>query len=456
MAVPPLSAPPRVRALAQAVSAAGGRAFVSGGGVRDQLLALPVHDWDLEIYGLDERRLEAVIAGFGQVKKVGGRFGVYVLQGIELALPQGPGFRVAPDIPPSEACRRRDFSVNALLWDPLRDELVDFFGGVDDLRRRLLRHIDADTFVEDPLRALRCARLAGQLEFGIAPQSAALCRRLAPRMADLPWERIGKELSAWLLRGRDPAWTWDALVLTGAHCLFPEFQALQGCPQRPDAHPEGDAWIHTGRVLSVAGGLRNGDKGRDLVLMLSALLHDLGKADSTHRDARGIWRASGHESASVVKAEQFLQRWFRSPGLARQVLPLVRWHGAPFALNRDGAKAGAYRRLALQVPDPALLLDLARADAAGAGRTDLSALEKARAHWQAMGLLGERPLPWLRGDDLQHMGLAPGPLFKRLLDLAYRMQLSGRFADEAALKKRMRFLLGRLHLNAAPALKKVR
>lgn len=444
MAAAALTVPSSIRALAEAVAGAGGRAYLAGGGVRDQLLGLPVNDWDLEVYGLAEVRLEAVIARFGRVKKVGGRFGVYVLQGIELALPQGPGFQVAPDVPPREACRRRDFTVNALLWDPLTGELLDFFGGQADLDRRLLRHTDANTFAEDPLRVLRAARLAGQLRFRIHPDTARLCRELAPDLVRVPWERVGKELAAWLLRGQEPAWTLDALVLTGAQALFPELQALQGCPQRPDAHPEGDVWIHTGRVLNAAAALRKGERGRDQALMLGALLHDLGKVDTTRRDARGCWRAIGHEEASVARATLFLQRWFPSPALQRQVLGLIRWHGAVAALHRDGAKAGAYQRLALRVPDPALLLDLAQADAAGAGKTAYPAVRHARAQWDRMGLLQGRPAPWITGDDLAALGLVAGPGFRRWLELAFRMQLSGRFADREQLLARLTRLVERL------------
>lgn len=432
-----LSAPAKVLALARAVHAAGGRAYVAGGAVRDQLLGRPANDWDLEVYGLAEANLATVIAGFGTVKKVGGRFGVFVLQGIELALPQGPGFRIAPDMATQEACRRRDFTINAMLWDPIQGDLLDYYGGLEDLRRGLLRRTDPDTFPEDPLRALRAARLAGQLGLRIAPETAAACRALAPALNDLPWERVQKEIVAWLLRAGQPERTWNALVETGALTLFPAFRALQGVPQPAGHGFVGDAWTYTGRVLDAAAALRQEDRSRDLPLMLAALLQSLGRPDCTRFEIRGCWQANGLGAVTALRGRYFLQRWFPSQSLQRMVLPMLQCQGALQVLYRNDMGKAAYRRLALRLPDRRLFLDYLAILAIVSGMHACPEVDRARDIWGAAGLLNGQPEPWIRGDDLAGIGLPPGPDFRRWLGLAYRLQLSGRYPDRNALLQRL-------------------
>lgn len=432
MALAALKLPAALAAVLQAVERAGGRALVVGGAVRDALLGRPPEDWDVEVYGLSETRLAECLAPFG-VHRVGARLAVFVAAGAEFALPQGSGQGVDPHLPWAEAARRRDFTVNAMAWDARTETLLDAWGGQEDLRAGRLRMVDARSFADDPLRVLRAARFAGQLGFAIHPLTASRCRRLGPQLGQVAGERVRKEWEAILLRGVDLPRSWDALQETGAIVLFPELRALQGVPQRPDAHPEGDVWIHTGRVLAAAGRLRRGQRERDLVLMLAALLHDLGKAVVTRRDAQGRWRALGHEQ-NLVPAQSFLDRWFPGPTLMRQVLPLLRWHGAPHALARDDAGTAAYGRLALRVPDRSLLLDLALADAQGAGAEGMPpALHKAREIWSALGVLDALPAPWLRGEDLMALGIPPGPLLGKALQLALELQISGAYADGDAI-----------------------
>lgn len=436
MALEALEIPPGTLEVLTAIRAAGGRPMVVGGTVRDALLGRAAADWDVEVHGLGEDRLAGALAPWG-AKRVGGRFGVFALPDMEIAIPQVGGQHTNPHLPLAEAARRRDFTVNSMAWDPFAGRLFDPFGGVADLGGRRLRHVDDETFVHDPLRVMRAPRFSGQLGFGIEPQTLALCRQLAPRLAVVPWERIRKEWEALLLRGEDMVRAWDDLDASGSTVLFPELKALQGVPQRPDAHPEGDAWIHTGRVLAAAARLREGDRDRDLALMLAAMLHDLGKTDCTRRDALGLWRAIGHEEVSAVRAAGFLERWFPSPSLQRAVLALVRLHGAVYALYRDGAGPRAWARLALAAPDRALLLALAQADAEGAGeKGETPAVAKARAMW---GRLAERPpQPWVRGDDLLAMGFSPGPELGRRLREALEMQLGGDYPDRESLLAALR------------------
>ncbi|MHB8115109.1 MAG: HD domain-containing protein [Acidithiobacillus ferrivorans] len=439
-----LTPPAALTPILTALQRAGARVLVVGGTPRDALLGVVAHDWDLEIHGLGETRLAECLEPFG-AHRVGGRCAVWVTAGAEISLPQASGGQINPHLPWAIAAQRRDFSVNALAWDWQAQRLLDHVGGVADLHARRLRVVTADTFGEDPLRVFRAARLAGQLGFSIEARSATLCRQLAPRLQEIPQERIRKEWEALLLRGQHLIRAWDSLALTGAITQFPELRALQAVPQRPDAHPEGDVWIHTGRVLAAAGQLRSGDKKRDIILMLGALLHDLGKASTTRRDPQGCWRAYGHEQARVA-AEAFLSHYFPGNHLSHQVLPLIRWHAAPYALHRDGAGRAAYARLALQVPDRPLLLDVALANARGAGTEHPPAIDVTRKLWQEMKLWSGLPDPLLKGSDLMAQGFTPGPQLGKALALAHELQVSGDYHDRESLTVALHRRLSELSL----------
>lgn len=440
--------PPRLMPVFATLEQAGARILLVGGAVRDSLLGLPVHDWDLEVYGLSENRLEACLAPFA-AHRVGARCAVWVVAGAEIALPQSGGIP-DPYIPWSIAARRRDFTVNALAWDWQSGQVLDAVGGLRDLQEKRLRVVNPDTFVEDPLRAFRTARLAGQLDFHLDAASVRICQKLAMALPGLPAERLRKEWEALLLRGRNLRRAWDALAQTGSIGAFPALAALQAVPQRPDAHPEGDVWIHTGKVLAEAAKLRQDQAARDLVLMLAAILHDLGKANCTRRDPRQIWRAIGHEQV-LAPAILFLNRYFPGAHLLSQIIPLLRWHGEPHALFHAQAGRKAYTRLALQVPDRSLLLDLALADARGAGHLEVPAIASTREIWQQLGLWETLPDALLRGEDLVALGVAPGPRLGQILRSAYQKQVLEHHHDRRTLLKAMRGLFPELNPPGAPS-----
>src|SRR3954468_9265238 len=192
---------PLARAIAQAAAARGGRGLVVGGWVRDQLRGEASKDLDLEIYAVPEGDLPALLAPFGRVEPVGRSFPVYKVAGIDVALPRreskvGRGhtaFAVEGDpfMSVSEAARRRDFTINAIAWDPLTDGHEDPFEGRADLERRVLRVVDPATFADDSLRVLRAVQFAARFGFTLDPASAALCRQIP--LDDLPAERIWGE-----------------------------------------------------------------------------------------------------------------------------------------------------------------------------------------------------------------------------------------------------------------------
>ena len=207
-------------------------------------------DWDLEVYGVEATRLRELLDQFGIVNVVGEAFTVYKLgQHLDVSLPRrerksGRGHRGFviegdPSMNVTAATERRDFTVNAILKDPLTGEILDPFAGRVDIERGILRAVSNQTFSEDSLRVLRAAQFAARFEFRVEPGTAELCRQID--LSDLPAERVWGEIEKLLLRARQPSIGLGWLQALGVlDQLFPEIKALIDVPQDPQWHPEGD------------------------------------------------------------------------------------------------------------------------------------------------------------------------------------------------------------------------
>jgi len=433
---------PWLRQLSTAIQRAGGRAWLVGGAVRDALLGRTAEDADLEVYGMSAAQLEALAADFGQVHNFGKQFAILQLSGpagkIELALPRrerktGPGHRgfdviADPELAPEIAALRRDFTVNALMWDVLNGELLDTVGGRRDLERGVLRHV-SPAFAEDPLRALRAARFAARFRWSVARETSALCRQLD--LSELPLERVENEWKRMLLESDAPGHGLLVMEEVGALRLQPEIAAMRGVPQDPIWHPEGDVLHHSALALNAGASIR-GQMDDPWVEMLAILCHDLGKAPET-LFARGRWRSPMHDESGAELTRSCLARLSTSPAVAEQVVPLVKEHLRPAQLYavRDQVKASALRRLAARVSIPALVR-IAWAD--GAGRAEASnAADWPAGEWllQAAAELGVRdqgPQNLLRGKDLLSRSIKPGPQMGEILREAFEAQLEGEFS----------------------------
>jgi tRNA nucleotidyltransferase (CCA-adding enzyme) len=442
------------RAICEAVAAAGGRALVVGGWVRDRLLRRESKDVDIEVYGLEAEPLKEILHGLGRVNAVGESFTVYkvVARGedgerreIDVSLPRREsktgrghrGFAVEgdPTMSIEEAARRRDFTVNAILFDPLTEEILDPFGGAKDLAERRLRAVDPATFVEDSLRVLRAAQFAARFELEIDPATVALCRGID--LSDLPSERIWAEIEKLLLRAERPSIGLAALRDLGVlPKLFPEMEAMIDCPQEPDWHPEGDVWIHTLLVCDEAReNIDHLPHAEQITIMLAAVCHDLGKPPTTSI-LGGRIRSLGHDRAGLEPTERVLDRLnvhtVDGYDVRKQTLALVAEHLIPGHLYNDRNRVtdGAFRRLARRV-DCRLLYLVARADALG--RTG-AARQSIAQEWfieriRALGLEQGPPAPILLGRHLLALGLTPGPGVGRIAKAVYELQLDGEVAD---------------------------
>ena len=433
----------RVTEIARVVREAGGRALIVGGWVRDRLLQLPqaaAANVDLEIFGVAPDRLRTLLESFGRVEAVGESFQVYKLGDIDVSLPRRDskagrghrGFVVVgdPDMSIEEAARRRDFTVNAISWDPLTEEYFNPFDGRGDLQRRCLRMVDPNTFPDDSLRVLRAVQLAARFDLTLEGATRAVCVTIP--LDDLPSERIWGEFEKLLFAERPSIGFALAMDLGVVAALFPELQALAGCPQEPEWHPEGDVWVHTLQVIDRARE-RISDLTRPaaIAVMLGAVCHDLGKPATT-AFIDGRIRSMDHEEQGVAPAAALLDRLnvnsIDGYDVRNQVLGITAQHLKPgsWFKVRDEVGDGAFRRLAQKV-DLEILARVAKADCEGRqpGRFDCSAMDWFLERARLLGVDHRPPAPILLGRHLLALGLKPGPRVGEILKAVYEMQMDG-------------------------------
>jgi tRNA nucleotidyltransferase (CCA-adding enzyme) len=443
-----MNIPEQVLALAASVRDEGGRALLVGGCVRDELMGQQPKDWDVEVYGIEPARLRELLDAFGPVNVVGEAFTVYKLgHHVDVSMPRrerktGRGHRGFviegdPRMSVEEAARRRDFTINAILQDPLTGEIIDPANGRTDLQLGIIRAVSPDTFNEDSLRVLRAAQFAARFEFEIESETVALCRAID--LSDLPSERVWGEMEKLLLRAVHPSIGLQWLRDLGAiDQLFPEIKALIDVQQDPEWHPEGDVFVHTCLVVDRARELIDDlPYAKQVTVMLAALAHDFGKPATTEF-VDGRLRSRGHEEAGIEPTLGFLDRLnlhtLAGYDVRAQVVAVVRDHLKPgeFFKKREEVGDGAFRRLARKC-ELDLLYRVAKADSLGRNANwvprehwyDAEAQEWFIAHARELEVVTHAPAPILLGRHLLEMGLPPGPRIGEITRAVYELQLDG-------------------------------
>jgi len=426
------------------------RAYLVGGCVRDSLLGLAVKDFDVEVFGVNYEQLEPALRRHGRTDLVGRSFGVVKLTtgsgiGYDFSIPRRDrkvapghtGFLVGfdPNITPAEAAGRRDFTINALMFDPRAGEVLDFHGGKADLGNRVLRHTSA-AFAEDPLRVLRGMQFASRFELTPAPETVALCRSIASSFGELAVERVGMEWFKWAAKSTVPSAGLKFLADAGWLGHFPEVDAMRGVPQESEWHPEGDVFIHTCHCCDALAKLpewRAAPGDSRIAWMLAVLAHDFGKATTTHRaekDGRLRIVSPGHDEAGVPLAEAFLARINAPNALRERVPPLVKCHLAHLQTITDRGVRRLARRLAPETIEG--LCVVITADCFGRPPQPCVVPETVatlRAKAAELELQNRSPRPILLGRHLIEHGMKPGPHFSEILEAAFEAQLEGKFSE---------------------------
>ena len=420
--------------IARLIQLEGGRAYYVGGCVRDGLLNRDNKDLDIEVHGISPAALERILDSLGSRISLGESFGIYKLKGcdVDIAMPRkeklrGKGHKdfdifVDPFAGTESACRRRDFTVNAMMRDVLSGEITDHFGGISDLEKKILRHVNDESFTEDPLRVLRAAQFAARFDFTVAPETVELCRGM--ELGNLSRERVLGELEKALLKAGRPSLFFSTLRFMGQlHCWFPELEELIGIGQDRRYHAEGDVWEHTMLVLDEAAKLRH-KACKPLAFMLAALCHDMGKARCKDGD-------DDHAVAGIAVAESFLCRLTKETRLIKNVLNLVAMHMRPLELMYCQAGSESYNIMFDKVHDPDALLLLVLADDSGRVSTVPSAMDISLLYRQLEEYRECMARPCVTGQDLLDAGLRPGRDFTDILSFAHSLHLAGADKKEA-------------------------
>jgi poly(A) polymerase len=433
-----------------ALRASGHEAYLAGGCVRDLLLGREPKDYDVATSAAPDVVLElfprtfAVGAHFGVVLVADGDEDGYVLT--EVATFRSDGAYSDGRHPDAvkytksaeEDVRRRDFTINGLLLDPLRctDDLrssvIDHVGGVADLEARVVRAIGLPElrFEEDHLRMLRGVRFAARFGFELEARTAAAMRRLAAKTSAVSRERVRDELTKMLTEGHARR-AFELLDETGLLAeVLPEVTKMKGVEQPPQFHPEGDVWTHTLLLLDQL------EAGCPLTLAWGALLHDVGKPP-TFRRAPDRIRFDGHVEVGVAMGAEICRRFRFSNEETRQILALIENH-MRFA-DAARMKASTLKRFfRLESFDQHLALH--RMDCLAASR-NLEHWEFVRERFAAMPEEAVRPQPLITGRELIAAGYLPGAAFKQMLRAVEDAQLEGAIAtaDEAMALVRERF-----------------
>jgi len=446
--------PQTVMSIVREIDEQGGKAFLVGGSVRDMLLGKkPTKDLDIEVYGMQPDQIQRIVEKYGKVMDVGKSFGVLKYYDgtleIDFSLPRKDskvseghrGFAVDtdPEMDIKEAARRRDFTINAMMYDPITEVLINPFHGLADLEKRVLRVVDKDTFAEDPLRVMRGVQFIARFDLAVDLKSFSLMQKTVPSLVELPKERIQEEWKKLLLKAIKPSLGLKTMLDLGIiESYYPELFILTDTEQDRIWHPEGNVWVHTLLCLNAGAHIIHREHLRvreAFVIMLSILCHDLGKPETTVNKGDRI-STPEHEPAGEKPTRAYLNQIGTDNETKQKVIPLVKNHLAPFSFykaeSRNGEKItdGAIRRLAKRLY-PATIYELtlvAEADYLGKGTRlhDRDENFKSGA-WliersQALKVDRDKPENIIEGKDLIAVGFTPDKIFGRIIRTANRLR----------------------------------
>ena len=416
------------RALVDRLRTAGYLAYFAGGCVRDLVRQQTPKDIDIAT----DARPEEVQKIFRRTHAVGAHFGVVVVveddRQFEVATFRSDGAYLDGRHPvavnyssPEADARRRDFTINGMFFDPPNDAVIDFVGGREDLAAGIVRAIGdpAQRFAEDRLRLLRAIRFATVLQFEIEPLTWEAIIQAASGIKEISAERIREELvriflSPQRVRG------WDLLDASGLmKAVLPELEAMKGCEQPPQFHPEGDVFRHTRLMLDLL------PEKVSLPLVLSVLFHDIGKPPTSSVDNDGRIRFNGHDRVGADMTEAIMQRLRFSRAEIDATVEAVRQH----MVFKDvpNMRIAKLKRFMAR-PNFADELELHRVDCVSShGMLDnYEFLQRKQTEFASEPII---PPPLLRGDDLIALGMKPGPRFREILDAVETQQLEGELSD---------------------------
>ncbi len=436
----------------------GATPIVVGGSVRDFFLNIPIKDYDIEIFGIDSlETIQKSLEKFGSVKLVGKLFGVLTLRvneyDFDFALPRiekkignsHQDFEVITNANLSfkEAAIRRDFTINAIGYDFFKQEFLDPFDGLKDLKNKIIKHITDKTFIEDSLRVYRAVQFASRFDFKIDESTKELCKQIVlnDELKYLAKERIYEEFKKLFLKSSKPSIGFELLRELGVLKYFDELEVLINCEQDKEYHPEGDVWIHTMMTLDEMARILKEEKIEDeyrkLYLFYGILCHDFGKPFCT-KEINGKITSHKHESLGIEPTVSFLSKLTNEKKFIEIVCTLVKNHLTPFQLYLSESSLKAIKRLSLKVNIEDLCL-VCLADCLGRTIKDKEKCPKASS-WllekaKELDIHNVSIKALVLGRDLIELGFKPSKEFKDILDFAFDLQIDENMNKEEIIEK---------------------
>lgn len=408
--------------IANKVKEAGGRTFYVGGYVRDKLLGIDNKDIDIEVHGIDADKLYSILETIQKPLSYGKSFGIFSLkdENIDIALPRTEkctgnkhtDFKV--DIDPfigyQKACKRRDITINALMQDVLTGEILDFYNGLSDLKKGIIRYVDANTFKEDPLRVLRVAQFQARFDFIMTKDTINLCKEMD--LSNLSKERVEEELRKALMKGKKPSLFFDALKQTNQlDYWFKEIKQLETIKQDPIYHPEGNVYIHTMQVIDRGVAYRD-----SFEFMLLCLTHDFGKIVTTETINDRI-HAYGHETKGLPLVDTFIKRITNKKEIRKYLNNMIPLHMLPNKYAIDNSAIKKTNRMFYDAYKPKDLINFSICDIGS--QKNYEFLKERYNHYLEM-----IKKPYVSGDDLIKMGLKPNEEFSKILEYATKLRMA--------------------------------
>ncbi len=447
-----LSVYPQIVAIVADIAHQGGSALLVGGAVRDLFLRRPIKDIDIEVHNITSDGLEKILRVYGPVDYVGKAYGVFRVHPltIDWSLPRAdkpgrkPDVLIDPAMSMPEAFRRRDLTINAMGINLITYELVDPFGGLADLKNKILHATDEKLFSEDPLRFYRVMQFIGRFEMTPDAQLDSICQKID--ITGVSVERIEQEFEKLLLQSGRPALGIRWLAHIGrVRDVLPELAEVANTPQDPVWHPEGNVFEHTMQTIDAAARIACADQTKKLILLYAALCHDVGKVLTTQEVGQRI-KSTGHAELGVPLVKKLLARITKKKDIIDAVVVLTKYHMAPGQFIEGDAKPSAYKRLAAKLAPHAtlqMLADLALADKLArnprGGKPRTGNVHKVtqflkKAH--DLEVLEQKETPVLLGRDL--LDIVPaGPALGKLVARAYEIQLEEGIRDKQVLRERV-------------------
>jgi poly(A) polymerase len=412
------------REIARRLRERGHIAYFAGGCVRDMVRGVPPKDFDIAT----DATPDVVQKIFSHTYAVGAHFGVVVVVGngsnFEVATFRSDGayldHRHPVDVKfssPDEDAKRRDFTINGMFFDPEKNEVIDFVGGRGDIEAKIVRAIGnpAQRFEEDRLRMLRAIRFAVELDYKIDNETWKALVGNAGSINEISAERIRDELvkiflSPHRLRG------WDLLDESGLmRVVLPELDAMKGCLQPEQFHPEGDVFQHTRLMLELL------PEKVSVPLVFAVLLHDVAKPVTATVDETGRIRFNEHDRIGATMTESIMERLRFSRAEIDATVEIVRQHMVFKDVPR--MRVAKLKRFMAR-PTFEEELELHRVDCASSHRImdNYEFLLRKREEFANEPII---PPPLVRGDDLISLGMKPGPKFGEILEAVETRQLEG-------------------------------